>query len=1405
MRTMAEMSSMFAAISPDMDVEKAQSGLVSIMKAYKIEADDVLDSILSKVNIIGNTAATSNGEIVEMLKRSSSAMSAANTSLEETIALETAAFEIVQDSSKIGNAMKSISMRLRGYDEQTEEFVGGVEKLSGEVANLTKTASTPGGISLFTDESKNTYKSIYQIFKEISEIWNDLTDKQQAALQETIGSKYHGNTFAAIMSNFEAADKALNIMKDSAGNAEAEMEVIRDSAEYLLNQLKETFTSISQNAISRDDLKNLIKLGTSLLEIVNGIVSGIGAIPTLLGTIFGIMATKSRAFLGVNKDTGKFSLFGVDLEKGWFGNLKAGRKEIIATRNLVNQLRTSFDGAAISGEMLNKVNASSSVALRTLVSDFNKGTISSAEFTAGLNKISSGLKTANSGVTAFKNGIKTLGVGIANMAVSMAVFWAISEAISAIVKAVDDAKHAVENLTKSAKENTDTAKSSKTEIERLNDELKTTKKRIAELNRIKLTRGLTLFEEDEYNSLKKYNDELERRIKLETAEMELALQKANNEAKEGIEKARKNWIGRPLTYKDQAYYFDNNGRHLGIKDEDIKDVPSSEIAKAKSEQELLIIFYKEMLDKLKRLQDEQSKLSPGDEFEKKGKEIEEFQEHLNSMESALMDSMSTVYQWESSLNPNDPANKETLEYLEKLVYDYEVLQGTIETTITGIFESARFTTVHDALQELARTGELTTEKFLELDDTDVDGIEDFRNELAAIGKTDAEEIVKSIIFYVKELDKKAKNGGNSLGDYTEALEELTDAVDDAVSKQNKLVDAFKKTRLGAKLTAEEIYELIKEMPKIASYISPSSDGFSISDKGFAAVSQLNKEELQKKIEKDIKDTKEQIKLTKKREELEKVIASSENEFNAILPQGDTVITPEQYSEIEKKIDELNKLRNEYKEVCGKCDDLSKSSADLAAEEKAFQSILQYVNEEFDEQKAILDGLKEAYDAVKDEIDGYNQNISAVDDALKTLAEGEFLTYDQMNELIALNHELQDSFEPQENGRYSIAVEELEKLREQSYKTRNDYIDDRIAEANAKIDSAEAIIRANETIIRSKNEVITAAEKAAANEAKNDAYKQIAELNKIIDMLEGLRNEITTEDDSKTTEEKLQETLDYYNTIIDAVEIMKNKYTDAIDKEIDALNDGKNALKETNDERQRELDLIEARNNLENAKKRRVYVYTEGEGFKQVQDKSAVKEAEEEYSDAITAVQEAEIDKAIAEKEKQKEALEDNVEDIVNSVQNIEDALTVGKAMDALGLTDESELLDLPDDVKEGIITELADATLQKDIEENKDNEKYSEITLDTLLEKLGSTKRVSDIDPAVFENIQRTAYDSALNGFVDALKTSAQNMVNNVSYNNAPVINASFVINDANDPQAVADTVNKEIGNLLRQYCNSIK
>jgi hypothetical protein len=48
---------MMSVISPGMSVDQATTGLVSVMKAYGFQADEVLDGIMSKINIVGRDIA----------------------------------------------------------------------------------------------------------------------------------------------------------------------------------------------------------------------------------------------------------------------------------------------------------------------------------------------------------------------------------------------------------------------------------------------------------------------------------------------------------------------------------------------------------------------------------------------------------------------------------------------------------------------------------------------------------------------------------------------------------------------------------------------------------------------------------------------------------------------------------------------------------------------------------------------------------------------------------------------------------------------------------------------------------------------------------------------------------------------------------------------------------------------------------------------------------------------------------------------------------------------------------------------------------------------------------------------------------------------------------------------------
>ena len=169
----------------------------------------------------------------------------------------------------------------RMYDEETEELSDDLKNISGDIADLTKTASTPGGISLFTDETKQTYKSTYQILKEISDIYDELSDKNRAELLEKLAGKRGGQVVAGLLSNFDAAEKALKEMEGAAGSADAEMSIIEQSLEFKINALKETWVGTAQAMIDRGDFGTIIDGLTKLSEAIGWVVDKAG----LLGTI----------------------------------------------------------------------------------------------------------------------------------------------------------------------------------------------------------------------------------------------------------------------------------------------------------------------------------------------------------------------------------------------------------------------------------------------------------------------------------------------------------------------------------------------------------------------------------------------------------------------------------------------------------------------------------------------------------------------------------------------------------------------------------------------------------------------------------------------------------------------------------------------------------------------------------------------------------------------------------------------------------------------------------------------------------------------------------------------------------------------------------------------------------------
>lgn len=287
---LAKTSSIFATISPDMNEDQATESLVSTMKAYKISASDALDGVASKVNAVGNAFSANNGAIAEILKRSSASMAAANNSLDQTIALGTAAQEVVQNAEVVGTALKSSSMNARDAKK-----VSNVEAITG--------------VSAYADEERTRFKSTYDYYADLQKVWGKITDAQKAAVTQNLFGKRNANVGMAIFSNWSQAEKALATSQGSKGSAMKEFGKATDSLEFKLNALKETGTGMWMDILNAKELKQGLDLLNGLGKVLTTITGTIHNVTggSILGEILGIGSVissfKGASLVGLNKNS----------------------------------------------------------------------------------------------------------------------------------------------------------------------------------------------------------------------------------------------------------------------------------------------------------------------------------------------------------------------------------------------------------------------------------------------------------------------------------------------------------------------------------------------------------------------------------------------------------------------------------------------------------------------------------------------------------------------------------------------------------------------------------------------------------------------------------------------------------------------------------------------------------------------------------------------------------------------------------------------------------------------------------------------------------------------------------------------------------------------------------------------
>lgn len=244
---------------------EATTALTSALKAFNLTAEDAI-KVVDKLTKIDQLAAVSAGGISEALQKSATSAKLAGMSMDELIGSVSVIGEVTQQSmDTVGNAMKSILARYGNVkasvfaqmglnDEgETSENINDIEKVLSKLGIRLRSSSTE-------------LRDITNVLDEVNEKWDTYDTVTKNALATAFGGTRMRENFLVLMENWNRVKELTEESADAAGTADEKYTAYMESIEAATKRLQNAWESMSQKFES----SWLIKLGTNTLATFIG-------------------------------------------------------------------------------------------------------------------------------------------------------------------------------------------------------------------------------------------------------------------------------------------------------------------------------------------------------------------------------------------------------------------------------------------------------------------------------------------------------------------------------------------------------------------------------------------------------------------------------------------------------------------------------------------------------------------------------------------------------------------------------------------------------------------------------------------------------------------------------------------------------------------------------------------------------------------------------------------------------------------------------------------------------------------------------------------------------------------------------------------------------------------------------
>lgn len=382
---------LLALNTAELNATQATEDMVAVMAQWGLmtgnatqEAKDYGD-IIDKINKVADNYPTTSEDILEALKKTSSAFNLAGASIDETIATIVAAETASQRGGKvIGTALSNIIQQLK--ESKKIEIAEGL------------------GIDFYTDKTKTQFKDIMQIFSELSEKMQQLKNdgKENSVEMQNLLSVFtvfRRNIGASLLGEMAGEDstyaKVLKDSIDSVGYSIDEnakhMQTAKAAQAQFNAELLKLKTQVWDEGLE-NTFREMLNLGTDLIKGIGDLIDKFGLVPVSIGAITGaytILSNKIKV-QDVIKLTARVKEINTTIQITGKA-LEADDKLLKGTSKSFKDYVTSVDKGKVSltGYAGNLVKTTIKTALLTA------GTIAlNAALSAGISVITTGLLTA---------------------------------------------------------------------------------------------------------------------------------------------------------------------------------------------------------------------------------------------------------------------------------------------------------------------------------------------------------------------------------------------------------------------------------------------------------------------------------------------------------------------------------------------------------------------------------------------------------------------------------------------------------------------------------------------------------------------------------------------------------------------------------------------------------------------------------------------------------------------------------------------------------------------------------------------------------------------------------------------------------------------------------------------------